>query len=316
MASSPLVCGQLRRITVQCHSFAVISGWWLGGSASRDDVPEYSPEQFTERGRVQRYQQPSAGAHEGVYSVRSRLFRSIGRALVIGPDRYTSDHWKHQERGQPDNDGQWAGPGTNLHITEVLKAGKKMPRKRMNEIAASIVESGLEPIKEVNPERYTLFRKSAQKVLDGMSDRAIYLSLKTVKRVSFYESHDAFLKATKHLDRNEESIGCYNYEECRIYLNGGRETGEADNVTLAEMYAHEFCHAIDHGLRYISESQHWEKIWRKEFVKKKNLGKEAAQSPQEAWAYFGELVLTDPVLAKNNSQEAFDYWKAKGLVRE
>lgn len=290
----------------------------VGGSASRDDVLEYSAEQFTERGKVERYQQPAAGSHEGSNSVRARILRAIGRALVAGPERYTSDHWKDQERGQPENNGQWVRQGKNIYQEEVQRRGARLTIKRLKGMLNSVVEDSLGSLQNSTPRMAKAYQASVLQVMDSLTKESCVAVLSHLTAVNFYRTRAQIIDAAKQYGGIPDGAIAFVAQDGSLHLNGAEEDGQASNLERHVLYAHEFSHLIDFGLskKKNSQSESWISAWKSE-IADGMIGQrfpQATENGMEGWAYFGELALTKPEIARIDAPRCYEHWKLVGLI--
>jgi hypothetical protein len=181
------------------------------------------------------------------------------------------------------------------------------------------------------PEIQQHYGSSAQEVISSLSDHALATFAVHVKGASFYESPEKLSEAVGRraalpLGVNKMGgawIGSTKNGHGSLHLSGAFESvyGGA-KLLAAEVYAHEFSHAIDwdqkSGVR-ISSSPEWQKAWNEEIVGDKKapaaLSEYARTKPVEGWAEFGRLVHTKPDLAEK-FPKCLAIWRERKYVRQ
>lgn len=104
-------------------------------------------------------------------------------------------------------------------------------------------------------------------------------------------------------------------------LNYFRESRKADPSspsTLEEVYIHELSHALDPDMKIV-HGEEWVKASYDEIVPQHEgdtppLSAYAASSPEEAWAEFGRLAVTNPDRAKHEFPKCWKVWEDHGLI--
>lgn len=290
----------------------------VGGSASRDDVPEYSPEQFTECGKVQRYQQPSAGAHEGVSSVRARILRAIGRALETGPERYTNESWRKQKRGQPENKGRWVKTESSSLGDSGGNSATSEKHQKLTQTAETIVADSLRELSSTDPRLARLYAKKMNEVFETFTERSLEIVTTKLAGLHFYKKHSHLARAILKYDpqANTRAVA-FLAPDNTIHVNGGKETSQ-NSSPMIEIYAHEFYHLIDRHLPKVenSSSKRWYGLWMSEILKNPGLfGDQARSSALEGWAYFGEVMTSRRHEVQEFLPRSIKYWQSIGLLK-
>ncbi len=301
----------------------------MGDSSSQDYELEYAAEQFTERGKVERYQQPAAGSHEGSNSVRTRILRAIGRALNASPEphKYASrfnpeDH----PRGQPDNAGQFVqkdgvnvNPKASKAKEDVQKRGDRLGRNKLRKHANSLFADASLRLKKTHPKSSSLMLNAAKSVTGQMSHEALKRVVAWTKSITMYSTQDE-LSSAQH-DRNwhsGEAIAFFDPNDQSLHLDGGADIGGQDEDYVADIYAHEIAHLIDDAAIAIdgkreSENPDWIDAWATELMDLQ-LNANAATDEIEGWASFGELAILDKATAQEKFPKCYKYWQKRGLV--
>jgi hypothetical protein len=183
----------------------------------------------------------------------------------------------------------------------------------------------------LSPEIQQHYGSSARQVISSMSDHALAAFAVHVKGANFYESAEKLSEAVGKraaLPMGVKKmggawIGSTKNGHGSLHLSGAFESAYGGSKLLAaEVYAHEFSHAIDWdqktGAR-VSSSREWQEAWDEEIVGDKRapaaLSEYARTKPVEGWAEFGRLVYTKPDLAEK-FPKCLAIWREHKYLRQ
>jgi hypothetical protein len=181
------------------------------------------------------------------------------------------------------------------------------------------------------PEIQQHYGSSAQQVISSMSDHALAAFAVHVKGANFYESPEKLSEAVGKraalpmgvMRMGGAWIGSTTNGHGSLHLCGAFDSAYGGAKLLAaEVYAHEFSHAIDWdqktGTR-VSSSREWQEAWDEEIVGDKKapaaLSEYARTKPVEGWAEFGRLVHTKPDLGEK-FPKCLAIWREHKYVRQ
>jgi hypothetical protein len=145
------------------------------------------------------------------------------------------------------------------------------------------------------------FAAASSSVLDRMKPPAALRFIQNVESITFYRTvHQLNRELSTRLQTIREgnakgqfAPGLYEIRGGRgfLHLNGVRGT----TVTLREMFAHEFIHAVNGPKRELSESPEWQEAWKHDIVPKQSLTEQARRLPHEAMSELGGYWLSGQI---------------------
>lgn len=163
--------------------------------------------------------------------------------------------------------------------------------------------------------------KAATAVLKNMTPKAALRMRHFCKEFHFVESvdhvTDEWTKGGRQTTSGNRILGFFHPSKSRIVLDSGSEHNEKKSgLKTADIYAHEFAHAID-GLGFkVSRSKKWKAAFDAE-IKDGRLSKYATTNVVEGFAEFGRIALSGNYKrhdVEKNFPQCVKLWKEWGLL--
>jgi len=265
------------------------------------------------------------------------------------PERFARWEKDKHPRGQPGNAGQFAPAASGHPYSEGQHVGDqydshaeagKLEEMHTDERSAfdehhgrlwqakDRVSGWLNDSPGLEPEKRQAYEQAAHRVLDAMPTGCLKRFLKNTKRVHFHpglaEVTEAFKAASPDNWPAPSSLigGFWDATSQEVHLDGDAPLNRGQGArpwaasTTAEIYAHEFTHAIDGPeRRELSESDGWKSVWRREIKDSdKAPSLYAKTSSVEGFAEFGRMVFMQPKIAEKHFPDCWYIWKHHGLV--
>ena len=240
--------------------------------------------------------------------------RTVG-PLAEEVRRYGRTWTKEDEEKHPrDEGGQWAEASHDERRSEADAKGAEWSLNRRKRVAKEMFEDFSRTIHEHDPRLAKVMVSAAHAVVNHLSQEALLRLVKNVSRVQFHATAASInAELLSRGNKRRTAVAFYSYEDGSLHLNGGSDTGERTSFTLAEIYAHEFGHAIDTN-GTASLSQYWESAWLKELANDQ-LTPEASKDTVEGWGEFAQVAILTPDEASSNFPKCFEIWKNLGLTK-
>lgn len=169
------------------------------------------------------------------------------------------------------------------------------------------------------------YRQALTDSINGMSQKCLERIKQNVEGAIFYPTmyqltYDALSKSGKRpkdgefVDVVAGAFGHRGHGQGKLYLNGGT-TQSTGPKTTAEIYAHEFAHAVD-GTQYeYSSTPEWQAAWEREIKPTEWPTKYAATNPRDGFAEFGRMIFLDRHdEARTKFPACWKFWQDKGLI--
>ena len=206
---------------------------------------------------------------------------------------------------------------------------------------------------QITKEQAAKYNAAYNDVFDRMTPEALERVHKNTKGAEFFGNFWNLMKSIygettgkKLIDDGVMVGGAWSHPEGHgegsLTLDGGGDTGQETDQITAELYAHEFGHALDAdpgsttssvafgGLDYksskLSDTDEWKTAWEKEInadidlrrdiFAEAPLSRYATDSASEGFAEFARLVYQphDSDEAKKKFPKCWAFWKSKGLI--
>lgn len=167
------------------------------------------------------------------------------------------------------------------------------------------------------------YEAAAHKALDHMSPKAVELFGKNVSLIKWFDTETSLAKFVSEKFMfglpTDGVAGAYVYRaEGSWLLLGGSEHSAR---RLAEVFSHEFYHAVDSGLGGFGKggvmsgsSEAWVGVWQSEIANGR-LTKYATTSPEEGWAEFGRVItMHNHSVVKQRFPQSYKHFQSAGLL--
>lgn len=210
-------------------------------------------------------------------------------------------------RGQPANAGWFASAPS--HSGREASADHDAAKKF---VAKQAKKSG------VSKEVAKRFVEHAEAVFSAMPTKAVSLFNQSVQKIHFFDNHDQLdsfcgsvsAKARVEIDKGFHFGGAWDFRDYSLILDG-----HDPGAPIADIYAHEFAHAIDSDYRFTNEPE-WKAAFKDELADNQ-LSEYGSTDRQEAFAEFGRLVYADKASAKDmrvKFPKTTAFWEKHGLL--